>query len=63
MEFFEIGATIFGLLQGLLVMLNKRCNWIAYITQMILMVVFSLSVNLYGGWKEIVRIFKKSLIE
>ena len=48
MEFFEIGATIFGLLQGLLVMLNKRCNWIAYITQMILMVVFSLSVNLYG---------------
>lgn len=48
MEFFEIGATIFGLLQGLLVMFNKRSNWIAYIVQMILMVIFSLSVNLYG---------------
>ena len=48
MEFFEIGATIFGLLQGLLVMLNKRSNWIAYIIQMILMFLFSLSVNLYG---------------
>ena len=44
----EIGATIFGLLQGLLVMLNKRSNWIAYIIQMILMLLFSLSVNLYG---------------
>ena len=48
MNFFEIGATIFGLLQGLLVMLNKRSNWIAYIIQMVLMVLFSLSVNLYG---------------
>ena len=48
MVFLEIGATIFGLLQGLLVMLNKRSNWIAYIIQMILMLLFSLSVNLYG---------------
>ena len=44
----EIGATIFGLIQGLLVMLNKRSNWIAYIIQMLLMVVFSFSMNLYG---------------
>lgn len=48
MEFFEISATIFGLLQGLLIMLNKRSNWLAYIIQMVLMVLFSLSVNLYG---------------
>lgn len=44
----EIGATIFGLIQGLLVMLNKRSNWIAYIIQMLLMVIFSFSMNLYG---------------
>ena len=45
---FEIGATIFGLIQGILVMLNKRSNWIAYSIQMILMLIFSLSMHLYG---------------
>lgn len=29
-------------------MFNKRSNWIAYIIQMVLLVLFSLSVNLYG---------------
>ena len=46
--YLEIGATIFGLVQGVLVMLNKRSNWIAYSIQMLLMVFFSLSMNLYG---------------
>ena len=31
----EIGATVFGLIQGILVMFNKRSNWIFYILQMI----------------------------
>ena len=44
----EIGATVFGLIQGLLVMLNKRSNWIAYIVQMIFLVLFSINVKLYG---------------
>ena len=44
----EIGATIFGLLQGYLVMLNKRSNWIAYSIQMVFMILFSLSMHLYG---------------
>ncbi len=44
----EIGATIAGLIQGVLVMFNKRSNWIAYIIQMILMILFSLSMKLYG---------------
>ena len=44
----EISATIFGLLQGALVMMNKRCNWIAYVIQMILMVIFSYQNQLYG---------------
>ena len=48
MNYLEIGATAFGLLQGLLVMLNKRSNWIAYSIQMLLMIAFSLSMHLYG---------------
>ena len=44
----EIFATIFGLLQGALVMMNKRCNWIAYVIQMVLMVIFSFQNQLYG---------------
>ena len=44
----EIGATVFGLIQGLLALLNKRSNWVAYIIQMILMIVFSFSMHLYG---------------
>lgn len=47
-NFLEIGATIFGLVQGVLVMLNKRSNWIAYSIQMLLMILFSLSMHLYG---------------
>jgi len=46
--YLEIGATIFGLIQGVLVMLNKRSNWIAYSIQMLLMIFFSLLMNLYG---------------
>lgn len=48
MKYLEIGATVFGLTQGYLAMVNKRSNWIAYIIQMILMVLFSLNVHLYG---------------
>lgn len=47
-NYLEIGATIFGLIQGVLVMLNKRSNWIAYSIQMLLMLMFSYSMNLYG---------------
>ena len=45
---FEIGATVFGLIQGVLVMLNKRSNWIFYILQMIFLIIFSLLNHLYG---------------
>ena len=47
-NFLEIGATVFGLIQGVLVMFNKRSNWIAYSIQMILLILFSLSMHLYG---------------
>ena len=46
--FFEIGATVFGLIQGVLVMLNKRSNWIFYILQMIFLIIFSTLNHLYG---------------
>ena len=45
---FEIGATVFGLIQGILVMFNKRSNWIFYILQMIFLIIFSAINNLYG---------------
>jgi nicotinamide mononucleotide transporter len=46
--FFEIGATILGLIQGVLVMYNKRSNWIFYILQMLFLIVFSTINHLYG---------------
>ena len=45
---FEIGATIFGLLQGIFVLLNKRSNWIFYIAQIICLLSFSYLNKLYG---------------
>lgn len=44
----EIICAVLGLVQGVLVALNKRSNWIAYILQMMLLFVFSLLNKLYG---------------
>lgn len=44
----EILSSIFGLIQGVLVMLNKRSNWIFYTLQMIFLVMFSIEVRLWG---------------
>ncbi len=46
--FWEVGATAFGLTQGVLVMLNKRSNWIFYIIQMLFLIMFSIINHLYG---------------
>jgi len=48
MKYLEISATIFGLIQGLLVMLNRRSNWIFYILQMLVLIIFSILNHLYG---------------
>ena len=45
---FEILAAILGLIQGVLVMLNKRSNWLVYAAQMVALVIFSYQVKLYG---------------
>ena len=45
---FEVCATIFGLIQGVLVMYNKRSNWIAYVIRMAFLIVFSAFNHLYG---------------
>lgn len=45
---FEIGATGFGLVQGVLVMMNRRSNWIFYGLQMIFLIIFSTFNHLYG---------------
>lgn len=44
----EIVATVLGLIQGVLVMLNKRSNWIFYILQMLFLIIFSWINHLYG---------------
>lgn len=46
--FLEIGATILGLIQGVLIMFNKRSNWIFYILQMAFLILFSSMNHLYG---------------
>ena len=46
--FLEIGATILGLIQGVLVMFNKRSNSIIYILQMAFLILFSSMNHLYG---------------
>ena len=46
--FLEIGATILRLIQGVLVMFNKRSNWIFYILQMAFLILFSSMNHLYG---------------
>jgi nicotinamide mononucleotide transporter len=45
---FEIGGTVFGLIQGVLVMLNKRSNWIFYVLEMLFLIGFSVFNHLYG---------------
>lgn len=45
---FEILAVIAGFMQGILIMLNKKSNWIFYIIQMSLMVIFSMINHLWG---------------
>ena len=44
----EILSTIFGLIQGVLVMLNKRSNWIFYSLQMLFLMLFSIGAHLWG---------------
>ena len=46
--FIEITAAILGLIQGVLVMLNRKSNWIFYILQMGFLLLFSLVNKLYG---------------
>ena len=44
----EIGATVLGLTQGVLAMLNQRSNWIFYVLQMLFLIIFSSLNHLYG---------------
>ena len=48
MVILESLCTILGLVQGVLVAINKRSNWIFYILQMAGLLVFSMLNHLYG---------------
>lgn len=45
----EIIAVVLGIIQSVLVLLNKRSNWIFYILQMVFLAIFSYNVGLYGN--------------
>ena len=45
---FEVGSILLGLIQGALVMLKKRSNWIFYCLQMMFLIMFSVINHLYG---------------
>ena len=49
---FEILAIICGLIQGILICLNRKENWIFYILNIITFTVFSLLSKLYGDVLE-----------
>ena len=54
---FEILATAFGLVQGVLAMLNKRVNWVVYVIQLVFLILFSYESHLYGDmWQSVVMI-------
>jgi len=46
--FIEILAVLAGLIQGVLIMFNKKSNWYFYLAQMMLLIVFSTINNLWG---------------
>lgn len=45
----EIIAVVAGIVQSVLVLLNRRSNWIFYIIQMVFLAIFSCKVGLYGN--------------
>ena len=47
-QYFEIAATFLGIIQGILIMMNKNYNWIFYCMQMLSLLVFSYLEKLYG---------------
>ena len=48
----EIITSIFGLIQSILIMLNKKENWIFYILNILTLTIFSFTAKLYGDVLE-----------
>jgi len=44
----EIASAIFGLIQGILILMKRKENWIFYILNILTLIVYSASVHLYG---------------
>ena len=45
---FEVLSTVIGLIQGVLVMLDRRSNWFFFTFQMFILVLFSIDTRLWG---------------
>ena len=48
----EFVTTIFGLIQSVLIMFNKKENWIFYLLNIITLTIYSFIVKLYGDVLE-----------
>ena len=48
----EIVTSIFGLIQSILIMLNKKENWFFYLLNISALMIFSLTAKLYGDVLE-----------
>ena len=48
----EITTSIFGLIQSILIMFNKKENWIFYILNIATLTIFSFTAKLYGDVLE-----------
>ena len=48
----EIVTSIFGLIQSILIMFNKKENWIFYLLNIMTLTIFSLTAKLYGDVLE-----------
>lgn len=49
---FEIAATVFGLVQSILILFNRRENWIFYMLNILTLTIFSFTAKLYGDVLE-----------
>lgn len=52
MQYVELIATVTGIIQGILIMLNKKSNWVFHLISNICLVVFSFYTKLYADGFE-----------
>ena len=52
MQYIELIATVTGIIQGILIMLNKKSNWVFHLISNVCLVIFSFYTKLYADGFE-----------